>query len=505
MIKYIDSLLNSITMYRVVLYGLLFLAFIAGIFSLTKVLFYSPVSLLISFGLLSMSCFVTNQLLSRLFHAPTNFESSIITTLILFFLLLPPSTVQEASVTVLAGVIAMASKYIFAIGKKHIFNPAAFSMFFLGLLGLGNAIWWIGSDVLLPFTLVVGLLIVRKTRKFSLLFVFLATSLITIALFGIKNGVHLQSYLLEAFTSWPLLFFATVMLTEPLTMPSTRKFQMIYAALVGILFGSQFEFFILYSTPEFALIIGNLFAYIVSPKAKLFLTLVKSHKIAANTYEFIFSKPSSFLFKPGQYLEWTIADFWPDSRGNRRYFTIASSPTEKELKLGIRVADTSSTFKKKLQSLDPSTMIVGGSLTGDFTLPEDNKQKLVFIAGGIGITPFRSMIQYLCDLKEPRDITLFYVNKKEEEIAYSEIFAQAKTVIGLKTVFVLSDEDQIRSTWTGKKGRIDDRMIKNEVTDYLHRTYYLSGPNAMVDAYKHLLLHMGVHRRAIKTDYFPGF
>ena len=106
--------------------------------------------------------------------------------------------------------------------------------------------------------------------------------------------------------------------------------------------------------------------------------------------------------------------------------------------MGIKFYPQGSSFKKALLSMNEQTTIVAGNLAGDFTLPQDQKTKLVFMAGGIGVTPFRSMIKYCIDKHEERPIVLFYANKVVSEFAYTDIFEDAKKV-GIKTVYALTD------------------------------------------------------------------
>jgi ferredoxin-NADP reductase len=140
---------------------------------------------------------------------------------------------------------------------------------------------------------------------------------------------------------------------------------------------------------------------------------------------------------------------------------------------------------------------------GGFTLPRRHSTKLAFIAGGIGITPFRSMIQNLMDRGETPSIVLFYANEKAEDIAYSDIFARAEREIGLRVIYTLAGEEipppGVRS------GFIDWRLIHSAMPDYLERIFYISGPRRMVTRYEKLLREMGVPRRHIRTDFFPGF
>ena len=143
--------------------------------------------------------------------------------------------------------------------------------------------------------------------------------------------------------------------------------------------------------------VGNVFSYVVSPKRRVVLKLKRKSKMAPDIVDFVFKSSQKLAFQPGQYMEFTLAHPHPDSRGNRRYFTLASSPTEDVVRLGIRFYQQGSSFKKALYRMDGRTKIVAAQIAGDFTLPADPQQKLVFIAGGIGITPFRSMLKYLLD------------------------------------------------------------------------------------------------------------
>jgi ferredoxin-NADP reductase len=221
--------------------------------------------------------------------------------------------------------------------------------------------------------------------------------------------------------------------------------------------------------------------------------------------DFIIPQKNKMAFTPGQYMEWTIPHKKTDSRGNRRYFTIASSPTEETLRLGVKFYPNGSSYKKAMAAIDTQTPIVGAQLSGDFTLPKDTKQKLVFIAGGIGITPFRSMIKYLLDINQARPIILFYVNKTVNEIVYTDVFNQAAVQLGIKTIYTLTDQTQVPPNWQQKTGRIDATMIRQEIPDFMERTFYLSGPHTMVTAYKETLHAMGVPGKQIKIDFFPGF
>lgn len=506
MISRIDHFLNSITMYRLVLYGLNVLVAYSLVLAFTGVLHhggFAYVRLLIT---LLVVCCVTNVVCAKIFRTPVNLESWIITALILYFIMFPAVTMADVATAAFAGFVAISSKFFLTVNKRHIFNPVAIgalavgaTAFLKGTMPLveryfdsGNVIWWVGTPAMLPFVLIVGLLIVRKIRKFSMLFAFLVGALITTILLALVDNNESSAMIMQTVVSWPLVFFATIMLTEPFTMPPHRRSQIIFGLIVGLLFGARYHIGPLYSTPELALIIGNIFAFAVSMKRRAMLALKEKRLISKDTYEFSFIPDARFNFIPGQYLEWTLPEESTDSRGNRRYFTIASSPTEKEVKIGIKFYQPSSMFKTDLLALPEGYLIAAGQRGGDFTMPKDTRKKLVFIAGGIGVTPFRSMIKYLSDKKEKRDVTLIYSVKTEDEIAYKDIFEEGEKEFGLKTIYMVGNF-------------LTAESITRDIYNWKERFFYLSGPNAMVENYKKLLLSIGVSRRNIKTDYFPGF
>lgn len=175
------------------------------------------------------------------------------------------------------------------------------------------------------------------------------------------------------------------------------------------------------------------------------------------------------------------------------------------LRIGAKFYPESSTFKKKLISMQPGDQIIAGQLAGDFVLPQDKLQKLVFIAGGIGITPFRSMIKYLLDIEEKRNIILLYSSKLAHEFVYKGLFDKSYQKIGTNTVYVLTDMRNVPSDWQGRVGYIDDKAIKKEIPDYKERIFYLSGPHLMVDAFAITLKRMGIPGNKIKLDFFPGY
>ena len=503
---FIDKFLNKITMYRLILYYLIGLLAVAFAFSLAGILPYSPIGLAFSAVFITVVMWIVNTVFAKVFNAQTNVESVYITALILTLIITPPGGPSQSyyfSIAVWASIWAMASKYILAIKKKHVFNPAAFGVALTALTLNQPATWWVGTSIMMPFVLVGGFLMVRKILRWDLVLSFLTVAFLTIVSATLIGGQSIVTSVFGSVMESPLLFFAFVMLTEPLTTPPNKPLRIAYGALVGFLFAPQVHFGSIYLTPELALLIGNVYSYIVSSKKKLVLALEEKIKIAPGIYDFIFRSDERLDFEPGQYLEWTLGHEKPDSRGNRRYFTIASSPTERKMRLGVRFYPDPSTFKKNLLSMGRGDEIIASQLAGDFVLPRDKRKKLVLIAGGIGITPIRSMVKYLLDKNERRSIVVFYSNKTSDEIMYRDVFDEAEEKLGIRTVYSLTGD--IPDGWEGESSRVNERMIKKYVPDWRERTFYVSGTHSMVVSLKETLEDMGVEKKSLKTDFFPGF
>lgn len=504
MIRFIDNQLNKITMYKLVLYYLIFLLGIAFFLSVANVLSFDPFALLLSIGFLLAVSLITNRIFSRTFGVPTNVESAYITALILALIITPLQSFNDLWFLGWAAVLAMASKYIVAVKGKHLFNPAALAVTLTYFVINQSASWWVGSGPMLAFVLVGGLLVVRKLGRFDMVLAFFASALATIWVADLFNGNDYFASVRKVFLFSPLAFFAFIILTEPLTTPPTHRKQLIYGALVGFLFAPQFHFGPIFITPELAVLTGNIYSYIVSSKSRLILRLKERSRIAPDTYEFVFASPRRFTFTPGQYMEWTLGYNDPDSRGNRRYFTLASSPTEHNLRLGVKFYENSSTFKRAMLSMNREEVIVASPPAGDFVLPDDPQQKIILLAGGIGVTPFRSMIKYLLDTRQRRPITLFYAAKTVDEIVYRDVFDRAEKELGIKAVYTVTGNGNLPSNWTGKVGRISPELIRSVSPDYRNCIYYISGPRGMVDSFKDTLHRLGINNMQVKTDYFAG-
>jgi ferredoxin-NADP reductase/Na+-translocating ferredoxin:NAD+ oxidoreductase RnfD subunit len=508
MIRAIDSILDLMTMYRVVLYELVFLLCAAVILGTLGIIVYSPFFILYSIIFIFAVAWAVNTLFARAFDVASNLDSIYITALILALLIAPPQSFFDPkylSLAAWAAAIAMASKYIFAIKKRHIFNPAAFGIAATAIFLNQPAVWWVGTAALLPAVIAGGLLVVRKIRRFDLFLSGLIAATIAGVLPAFLSGGNILLRLHGLYFDTALFFFATIMLTEPFTTPPKRTLRIAYGILVGILFVPNVHIGSLYFTPELALLIGNIFAYLVNPKERILLQLIERIPLSKNSFEFVFKPDQKLAFAPGEYMEWSLPHEKPDTRGIRRYFTIASAPSDPHIRLGVKFYEPSSTFKKALLTLPYGEMMSATGRAGEFTLPKDRNKKIAGIAGGIGITPFRSMLDELIRRDERRDMILLYPNRKQEDVAYKELLENAREQIGIHTHYAFSHEDTLVENAQNRIPIITPAVIKKTIPDYLERVFYISGPQAMVTNYADMLRSMGVAKRNIKKDFFPGF
>ncbi len=505
MFNWIDSLIDNITMYRLLLYYLIGLIVAAFGLSIVGDLHFNPLYVAGSAIILVAASWIINKVLAYIFYAPTNPESALITALILALIITPNPTGFNLLFMLAAAGLAMASKYILTIREKHLFNPAAIAVVLTALGPKQTASWWVGTAVMLPFVLIGGLLLIRKIHRGTMFSSFLIATTLSTILYSVLSKVSVSSSLQNMVLSSSVFFLGFVMLTEPATSPTTKTKQTWYGAIVGFLLPPQVHFFSFYTTPEIALVVGNIFSYLVSPKTKLFPVLKQKIKIASNTADFVFSPGRALAYEPGQYMEWTLPHKKYDARGIRRYFTLASSPTEHDIRIGVKFYEKGSTFKSALLDSDEYSPFVATEVSGDFVMPKDTSQKLLFIAGGIGITPFRSMIKYLIDSKQARDIILLYSARTQSDLVYQEVFNQASRELGIKVRYVVTNQQIAQPTIGLQAGRIDAKLLEKETPDITDRLCYISGTHLMVKDMKTQLLSLGVASKNIKTDYFPGY
>ncbi len=501
---FIDKYLNKITMYRLTLYYLIVLVAIATSLGFFGLIYYGALDILLSTLVVLSVCLFSNWLFAIFFKAVTNVESVFITGLIVV-LIFPVKFPHQIGGLIAVSLLAMGSKYLLTVEKRHLFNPAAIAVLMLSILSPEHsATWWVGTPLLFVPVALGGLLIVRKVQRGFMASVFLLSYLILSAVAAILHGNSIITLWQRGFMSSALLFFTFIMLTEPLTSPATKKMRTLYALLVSLLYATPIlrlggPVF----TPEMALVAGNIFSYIVNPKYRFDLTLFKKTQISPDTFLFDFGPQKKFNFTPGQYMEWTLPHPNPDSRGNRRYFSIASAPHE-NLMMAVKFYTPSSTYKRALFAMQKDTRFIASSLSGDFTMPKDHTTPLVFIAGGVGIAPFRSIIEDIIERKENVNIVILFANKKKEDILFMDTLERARAH-GVTTHYILTDKSLLPQEWKGLVGHVTPETIRLVIPDFQKRKFYVSGPQLMVQNFEKVLKETGVNQKNIKVDFFPGY
>jgi ferredoxin-NADP reductase len=231
------------------------------------------------------------------------------------------------------------------------------------------------------------------------------------------------------------------------------------------------------------------------------LTLIALHQEGETCESFQFQPEDPLAFAAGQYLRYTLDHSEPDNRGVSRFFTIASAPSEPFVMLTTRFSTPGSSFKRALRKLEVGAAIEAAGPHGRFTYAE-REMPAVFVAGGIGITPFRSILLDLASRPSDADITLLYANSTPE-IPFRHLFDDlAAKHLRLRIVYTIS---QPNSEWHGPVGRIDEAFIREHVSLASMPAFYVSGPKATVEAMEGALHTVGVADENIKKDYFPGY
>ena len=231
------------------------------------------------------------------------------------------------------------------------------------------------------------------------------------------------------------------------------------------------------------------------------LKLIARHQEDETCESFQFQPEGPLTFEAGQYLRYTLDHPAPDNRGVSRFFTVASAPSEPFVMLTTRFSTPGSTFKRALRRLEVGAVVEAAGPYGRFTYAE-REMPAVFVAGGIGITPFRSILLDLASRPYGADITVLYGNRTPE-IPFRHLFDDLTSKQPrLRIVYVISEPNP---EWHGPVGRIDEAFIREHVSLASMPAFYVSGPKAMVEAIEGALHTVGVADEKIKKDYFPGY
>ncbi len=214
----------------------------------------------------------------------------------------------------------------------------------------------------------------------------------------------------------------------------------------------------------------------------------------SNVRTFIFEPEEPVQWQAGQFVHYTLPHEGVDDRGDERWFTISSAPYEQEIRLSTRIFDDKrSTFKDVLVGLKPGDTIEGEAPDGKFTVQDADRQ-YVFVAGGIGITPFRSMLKQLHHEGKDIKVELLYAVRDENEAPFKD-----------ELEAIAAEHENFNITYFVGDNRIDEKVLKSYRDMFGSPYFYVSGPEPMVESFKVMLEKIGVAEDHIKLDYFPGY
>jgi ferredoxin-NADP reductase len=233
--------------------------------------------------------------------------------------------------------------------------------------------------------------------------------------------------------------------------------------------------------------------------------LIRREEVAEGTMAFHFERPSGFDFKAGQSADVTLSDpRETDAEGNTRTFSIASPPFENELVFTTRMRDTA--FKRSLKNLPLATGVKIGSVAGSFTLHKNLAKPAVFLAGGIGITPFLSIVRQADHDHLPHKLYLFYSNRRPEDAAFLDTLQTLEaTNPNFHLIFTMTEMSKSKKDWKGETALIGKEMLSKHLAALQGPIYYIAGPPPMVTAMRQTLVSAGIEEDDIRAEEFAGY
>ncbi|MDX6438265.1 MAG: hypothetical protein QOF45_848 [Gaiellaceae bacterium] len=231
-------------------------------------------------------------------------------------------------------------------------------------------------------------------------------------------------------------------------------------------------------------------------------TVAEKRDVAKGTLLVLFAVDGYPQYRPGHYFWVELPDRGhQDEKGLRRHISLVTSPTEPGV-VGLATRLRDSAFKRTLAELEVGDEVEVEEPKGSFLLPEDTSADYVFIAGGIGITVFRSMLRFIADEQLPYRVTLVYSNRDRESAAFLEELSELEGAIaGCRLVLTMTDEE----SWEGESRRVDAPMLRDHLGEPDRYRYLVAGPPAMTEAVVGSLHGAGVPEDRVLADKFSGY
>lgn len=235
------------------------------------------------------------------------------------------------------------------------------------------------------------------------------------------------------------------------------------------------------------------------------ITLKRRETIAQRTMAFYFDKPPELQFTAGQFVDLMLVNPSEiDAAGSSRTVTIASAPYEDHLMFAMRIRNTA--FKRIMQTLPVGSGIKIDDPAGAFTLHRDSARAGVLIAGGIGITPFLSMLRQAAHDRLAHRLYLFFSNRRPEDAAFlHELQDLVATNPRYSLIPTMTQMWRSRTEWEGATGYIDAAMLSKHIESIAGPVYYIAGPPPMIESMRQMLIEHGVDRNDVNADPFDGY
>lgn len=235
------------------------------------------------------------------------------------------------------------------------------------------------------------------------------------------------------------------------------------------------------------------------------IKLKDKKEIAAGTMAFSFGKPDGFTFKAGQFADYTLINpAETDAEGNVRGFSLVCAPYEEDIMFATRMRDTA--FKRVMKNMEIGTEITFDAPYGSFTLQNNTKVPAVFLCGGIGITPVRSIALQTAHDQTAHRLFLFYANKTPRDAAFLDDLTKAqKENPNFTFVASMTEMEGSDQKWDGETGFFTKAMLEKYIDDLSQPIYYISGPASMVTSIRKTLTEAGVEEDNIRTEEFTGY
>jgi len=497
----VDGVLGRVGAYRVVTLALLAVHATAAVLGWRGMLDVDPVALAATVGAAAAGTWITSLVGTAVSGVRVHVESCLITGLILALLVWPAVSVEALVGTGLVGAGAGLSKVLVRARGRHLLNPAAAGALVAGLvvapvLGTAAPVWWVATPMLAPAVLVAGIVVLRRTGTGAVGIAYVAAYLAVTLPRLVLSGESLLAASTTVVASHPVLMVAAFMVVEPLTQAPRRVARVAVALLAGAVAGAPFALGPLSTSPELAIVAGNLVTALVAAPRALALVVVGHSTPGPGAHEVVLRPARPLRWQPGQWVELDAGRVRPDGRGRRRVFSLVPAGPD-AVAVAFTVRDRPSAFKRALMAAPVGTRVRATTVGGDFLLPADPTVPVLMVASGIGVTPFVAQVEHA----GPRDMVLVLVCPTGMPPPYARRLARTRA-----RVVVVSPEPVpgLPPRWTWHRGtRLTPAALESAMSDLPRRAAYVSGAPDLVRRARAVLREVGVRR--VRTDTFSGY